>query len=343
MLGGSITLPGGLKYLFKDNIDSNPNAYNYEDDQGSELDIYYNSITNRMHGHAMTSDGRSFVIESCGSQGHVFKEIDLTNIEESEGIDDEIVQNNTRRRAGKIRIPSDKTTIVTYSVMIYYTKAFADITPDIEGFTDILISETNQGYINSQVPLRVKRHCLEQVLIPDGLDAGVTLKKLKTMRSSYAEILQSADAAILLVKELIDAGGIAYTYSVRNGKNGAMFSVAKKSYAQGYYTFGHELGHNIGLLHNIEEGRNNYYSYGHGSYIDKGNTPINFRTIMAYSKKGYGKRTNYYSNPLGKAFNNILLLKSEKSKTKFMHKKYNFYSNMTFYCFSSMNLTILFI
>ena len=331
MLGGSITLPGGLKYSFKDNIDSNPNAYNYEDDQGSELDIYYNSKTDRMHGHALTSNGRSFVIESCGSQGHVYKEINLTNINESVGIVDEIVQNSTRRRAGNTRI-KDNTTIVTYSVMIYYTKAFADITPDIEGYTDILISETNQGYINSKVPLRVKRHCLEQVLIPDGLDAKVTLTKLQFMRSSIAEILQSADAAVLLVKSITGAAGVGFQDVVRYGKYGPTFSVVQKSYAQAYYVFGHELGHNIGLMHH------------RGSFIEKGNTPTNFRTIMAYSKAGYEtKKTNYYSNPLGKAINDILLLKIEKSKTKLKHKKNYCYSYMTFYYCSSTNLKFLFI
>merc|ERR550517_1959205 len=45
-----------------------------------------------------------------------------------------------------------------------------------------------------------------------------------------------------------------------------------KSCAVGYYSFGHEIGHN----HLIEKG---------------------YRTVLAYNSPGYSTRVNYYSNP----------------------------------------------
>ena len=48
------------------------------------------------------------------------------------------------------------------------------------------------------------------------------------------------------------------------------FSVTKKSCAVGYYSFGHEVGHNIGLMHNPATGANKYYPYGTGHLIAAG-------------------------------------------------------------------------
>ena len=50
----------------------------------------------------------------------------------------------------------DSTTIVTFSVMFYYTQEFEAVTADIEGFVDQIIDITNEGYINSKIPVRVK-------------------------------------------------------------------------------------------------------------------------------------------------------------------------------------------
>merc|ERR1719175_494082 len=61
-----------------------------------------------------------------------------------------------------MRAADDTTTIVTYTVKIYYTKEFKAVTSDIDGFMDQVIQETNQGYINSKVPLRLKLLCHEE-------------------------------------------------------------------------------------------------------------------------------------------------------------------------------------
>ena len=45
----------------------------------------------------------------------------------------------------------DTESIVTYTVKVYYTPKFAAFTDDVEGFIDEVITETNQGYINSKV------------------------------------------------------------------------------------------------------------------------------------------------------------------------------------------------
>ena len=50
----------------------------------------------------------------------------------------------------------DTTTVVKYSVMLWYTPEFRNTffaEADMEAFVNLVIEETNQGYINSQIPV----------------------------------------------------------------------------------------------------------------------------------------------------------------------------------------------
>ena len=297
---GKISLPGGIKVSFLNNIDNNPNAYNYGDARGTEVLIHYNPKTGGMQGTAMTHEGKSFVIENCGKQGHVFKEIDISSMVDDEGYDADELRGNFSTAADDADATEDTTTVVTYSVQFYYTKDFAAATADIGGWTDLVIDETNQGYINSKVPLRIKKHCAEQVSIADGLSSGASLDSLQRLKSSLAQVRNSADVAVLLVNRFASATacGQARLRAIdsNSSKFGQTISVVKKSCALGYYSFGHEIGHNIGLYHDIRH-VNPTYKHGQGSYIEKGRASTGYRTVLAYTKSGFGIRVNYYSSP----------------------------------------------
>ena len=79
--------------------------------------------------------------------------------------------------------------------------------------------------------------------------------------------------------------------------SGYTVSVTKKSCAIGGLTFGHELGHNFGCAHDIDNSKHRAYPYGHGHHIEKGSAATGYRTIMAYRVGGHWNRVNYYSNP----------------------------------------------
>ena len=81
----SISLLPGLPMDFVSTIAGNPNAFYYSDAMGNEMTVHYNSATGGANGHAMTVDARSFVLEFCGTtDGHVLKEIDITNMDTDE-------------------------------------------------------------------------------------------------------------------------------------------------------------------------------------------------------------------------------------------------------------------
>ena len=72
------------------------------------------------------------------------------------------------------------------------------------------------------------------------------------------------------------------------------FNVTARDCATGNYSFGHELGHNMGLAHDAFAGGGpGAYPYAYG-YVD---VPNLFRTIMAYNCSSGCPRINWWSNP----------------------------------------------
>ena len=77
---------------------------------------------------------------------------------------------------------SDQTTIVTYSVMVYFTPEFEEIVPDVEGYIAVVMAETNEGYINSEIPIRIELFCTEKMEIPEVLEASDMLKDFRAAK-----------------------------------------------------------------------------------------------------------------------------------------------------------------
>ena len=294
-LGDStLTFPGGIQLSFANTIPPNPYAYHYIGTEG-EAELVFNPETGGMHGHFQWKD-KSYVLEYLGTgAGHVWKEINVQNLEEQEGVD--YVEDPAATRFNHYELvrqaAADNTTIARYSIKFYYTQDFATVTPDIDGFIDLVLAETNQGYINSGVPLIAYKFCQELATISDGVDGSTMLSNFANMKDTATALRGSADAAALLVNNLVNCG-IAYLNTISSGYT---LSVTAKSCATGYYSFGHELGHNFGLAHNLEVMTNSLYPHGHGHHIAQGSAATGYRTIMAYQTKGHSERVNYYSNP----------------------------------------------
>eukprot|EP00088_Acartia_fossae_P046338 TRINITY_DN5000_c0_g1_i3.p1 TRINITY_DN5000_c0_g1~~TRINITY_DN5000_c0_g1_i3.p1 ORF type:complete len:381 (+),score=55.28 TRINITY_DN5000_c0_g1_i3:618-1760(+) len=178
--------------------------------------------------------------------------------------------------------------MVTYTAKVYYTPEVAKTTKDIYGFVEQIVAETNQGYKNSGVPMKLKVHCIELATVHDTSNVVTMILNFKKMKGTVKKLLGSADCAVLLVHQF-NSCGVGYVNGLFGG---VTLSVVQKSCAQGYYSFGHEIGHNIGLHHNKEKASNSHYPEGHGYLIKNG-----YRTILAYEAPGHKTRVNYYSNP----------------------------------------------
>ena len=276
-----ITLKG-IQLQFSNEVE--PNGYDYKNSQGDEAVLSFNKETGNMFGSLKTHDGRSFAIEKC-HHGHVWKEFNISSFK-----DDIDVETEDRKAILSSReIPTDRQTIVTYSVIFYYTAEFAAATADIEGYIDQVIDETNEGYINSKIPIRVAKFCSERATLNDQDVWEANLGPFSRMKSSISALTNTADAAALLVLNNKWCG-----YANFFNRRYAL-QVVQKSCALGYYTFGHELGHNFGADHDPRVVPRPRVSYGRGHLILPSGS--RYRTVMAYGTDGHWTRVNYWSNP----------------------------------------------
>merc|ERR1712112_273569 len=160
----SLSLPGDCTVTFVDSPQED--SFYFESEDGTEA-TFTRGKSNNLIGNVLYSDGRDFTLEPCKAfKGcHVWMEEDETHWVDEESVPEteEEMRNATvnNRQATSALIQQgkdDSTTVVTYSVMFYYTPEFASITDDIPLLVSLMIAETNQGYINSEIPLRVRAH-----------------------------------------------------------------------------------------------------------------------------------------------------------------------------------------
>merc|ERR1719383_1252425 len=297
----SLSLPGDCTVTFVDSPQED--SFYFESEDGTEA-TFTRGKSNNLIGNVLYSDGRDFTLEPCRAfKGcHVWMEEDETHWVDEESVPetDEERKNakvNDRQATSALiqQGRDDSTTVVTYSVMFYYTPEFKAVTDDIPLFVSQVIAETNQGYINSGIPLRVRSLCIAAATLPDNPN-HITMFNQFSQYKPIDELRNSADAATLLVKKF-DSCGVAKPATFKTGNT---VSVTMKSCAVGRFSFGHEIGHNFGCDHDAGNGPNPYYSYGLGKHICMkvdGYWCTGVRTIMAYYAHGYRTRVNWWSNP----------------------------------------------
>ena len=160
-----------------DTDDSAPEflSLTYKDEAGSEATFTF--AEGRAFGNANLMNGSDFVLEDCNNYPgcHVWKEEDLEAFG-NHGEDDVLETPAEYMTTGLNRADftalldkgkKDKTTVTTYSVKFYYTRQFKAVTDDIPLFIQQIVAETNLGYKQSNVPVRMKAHCVEAAELDD--------------------------------------------------------------------------------------------------------------------------------------------------------------------------------
>merc|ERR1712200_377882 len=176
-------------------------------------------------------------------------------------------------------------TMATYTANVYYTPQVAEFTYDMDTFIQNRFDETNEGYINSNIRLELKLHCLElRNDLDENLDDTPDIK------------LESADVAIWVGKDM-DAHGYANWNKICN--KSTISWIVKASADVDETLIGHEIGHNIGLCHDVlteidngnEPSPNPRNNYGWGYLFGR------YSTIMAYTQEEAFDGINMYSSP----------------------------------------------
>ena len=170
---------------------------------------------------------KMFTLETMKSSSDhvVWTEIDQSQFEDVEpkmeaedAMEVDIMRTEALERE-LMRGAEDKSSVVEYTITVHYTREFREVTADPLTFIDQVIAETNQGYVNSGVPVRVALHCALESDIADGEPAEVTLQKFKQSQANLNQVRRSADSSILLVNSFSSRGvcGVNYFNTLASG------------------------------------------------------------------------------------------------------------------------------
>lgn len=186
-------------------------------------------------------------------------------------------------------------------VMVVYTDDVATASGNIAAEIQLAIDETNQSYANSGINQRLRLvHSQEVVYDETGdmftdlncitLPSDSCLDQIHEWRDTYG-----ADVVCLWVEDGGSFCGLAWLMTTpSNAFESSAFSVVDRGCATGNFTFGHELGHNMGATHDRDNTSiQGAFPYSFG-YQDPGGE---WRTIMANNCPGGCPRIQYWSNP----------------------------------------------
>jgi len=323
-----IELPDGTQFLLVSRDESNAVFQTASDASGEAIFTWSGNIVVGSVHH----DGDSWQLQGCGENCYLWIKYGSDWPEE---VEEDLHETSSEDYSSRTDFDasfsellaqgrSDSDTIVDYSVMIWYTPQFKksfkkSFNPEseLERFIDNVITLTNQGYKNSRIPVRVVKQDVKQHPTLTDIYDSRTMMNAFVNSMSKSDLLNCADSAVLLVEGMMHCG-VARTYGVDSCN---AFSVTKKSCASQQYTFGHELGHNFGALHNpkVHEDHDEKISgdnYGH-LIQPKGPTKYSgYRTIMAYRADGHNKRVNHYSNPDVLYMNNPTGIKGKSNNAR---------------------------
>ncbi len=193
-------------------------------------------------------------------------------------------------------------------VMVLYTPNAHAASIDIDAEIALAILETNTSYRNSAINQRVRLVDAEEIAYAESGALQTDRNRLQNPSDGQMDNVHAlrnahnADLVSLWVQNG-DGCGIAFIMNpVSVGFEPFGFSVTLRSCATGNFTFGHEMGHNMGARHDrfVDPTDNSPFTFNHGfvSVADR------WRTVMAYNNQCANSGVNctrlpFWSNPDG--------------------------------------------
>jgi peptidyl-Asp metalloendopeptidase len=246
--------------------------------------------------------GKVFQIRSAGNNSYFIHEIDQSRFPAELPPKRVFPAPKSRSDIPSVLAADDGSTI---DVMVVYTPAALSAAGGLSAMNALIqlgVDETNQSYENSLITQRINLVYKAQVTYTESGDFGTDLDNLTNGDIANVHTWRDAYGADLVSMwiEGTQYCGIAWLMTtVDTSFESLGFSVIARSCATGYYSFGHEMGHNMGANHDwYVDDSSLPYTYAHG-YINLAGL---WRTIMAYNNEcsdaGYNcTRIQYWSNP----------------------------------------------
>ncbi|KAI9009283.1 Metallo-peptidase family M12B Reprolysin-like-domain-containing protein [Hyaloraphidium curvatum] len=193
--------------------------------------------------------------------------------------------------------------VATIDVLVVYTpqaRAAVGGTANMEARIRLAVAETNQAYANSRINMVMRLAHAAEIGYGSGGDMYQDLDRLTATSDGFMDevhILRDnygADVVSLWVS-VGSYCGLGWLMGAPSlGFASYAFNVVHYSCATGYFSFGHEVGHNMGANHDrANSGGGQSYPYSYGYQEPTGL----WRTIMAYDCPKGCARLQYFSNP----------------------------------------------
>ncbi len=167
---------------------------------------------------------------------------------------------------------------------------------DLDGLAQLSIAESNQGFENSKVNIRLElagTYVVKNYTATESYDTELDRARVKD--DGYMDDLHTVRAntnanIVVVLLNSREYCGMAYV----KANAASAFATVGRTCAVGNYSFAHEIGHLLGATHNTEISRNPNFPYGYGTIV-----PGKWRTIMSYQCTSGGKcpTINYWSSP----------------------------------------------
>ena len=243
--------------------------------------------------------GGFYAVRHAGGRRYVIEELDHSAFPEDEVVED--LPGEAEPSTQDVTIQDDGTVI---DVLVVYTPAARTSAGGVTGINnliDLAVSETNVSYANSGIRQRLRLVHRTEVAYTESSDFGTDLSRLSGTSDGYMDNVHSlrntygADL-VSLVRNGSSVCGIGYLMSTVSSSFASRgFNVVARTCATGYYSFGHELGHNMGARHDrAVDSSDGPYTYNHG-YVSPSDS---WRTVMAYANAcGSCTRIQFWSNP----------------------------------------------
>ena len=250
--------------------------------------------------------GKQYHLKSDENGNYKFDEIDQSQFpEELDAIpaEDDLTETFSDQT---LDVPSMDSNYVIDVMVVYTDDARARVggTSQMQNMINLAVSETNTGYQRSGIttPMRLVHSAevnYDESIMATSSGWSTALSELTNrdgkidnvhdLRDSYG-----ADLVVMIVNSTTYCG-IGWLMTPNYQKESVGFSLVSQNCATGYYSFGHETGHNMGAQHDRATAGSStaMYSYSYGYQAPD----ASFRTIMAYNCSSGCSRVNQWSNP----------------------------------------------
>ncbi len=195
--------------------------------------------------------------------------------------------------------------LTVVSLMVLYTPSAAGATGDIQSTIQEAVDQTNQAMENSLIPVEIDVVDAEQINYTESGSYTTDLTRLQNPSDGYMDQAPAlrqkyhADLVSLFVgnASVSDSDGsligLGSELDTSSGDVNQAFSVIDAGEADNF-VLAHELGHNFGARHDVQNDDNSTgFQTAHG-YRFTGNNGVLYHDIMSYDP---GQTIPYYSNP----------------------------------------------